>query len=297
MMKRALILILIIFFLGGAYFAFSKMGDQNHNGHNMDKPETQSHRSYEIEVTQKPNPDQVALNKPVRIKYKIKNDKGETLKDFAVVHEKIMHFILIRKDLMQFQHLHPSFDKNSGEFSVDVTFTVDGPYRFFADFTPVDENPMKLPVARSSDINVGDVSGFQPHEVAVSTNKNIAVGPLDENYMITYDIPNDLKSQTSATYNLTVGKDSNPVKLEKYLGALGHSVILKKGTLDYIHTHAGEQSDQGNHAQMGHDVPDNQNSNKVEFSTTFPEPGIYKIFTQFQHEKKVLTTDYTVEVK
>lgn len=48
-----------------------------------DKPVVQSHRSYEMEITAKPNPADIRL--------KVKNDKDEVLKKYEIVHEKIMH--------------------------------------------------------------------------------------------------------------------------------------------------------------------------------------------------------------
>jgi hypothetical protein len=97
---------------------------------------------------------------------------------------------------------------------------------------------------------------------------------------------------------LIVEKGNQPVSLENYLGALGHSVVLKEGTLDYIHTHAGEQGDSMEHREHGgHAMPPAQQENKIDFSTIFPHAGIYRIFTQFQHHGNVLTTAYTVAVK
>ena len=71
--------------------------------------------------------------------------------------------------------------------------------------------------------------------------------------------------------------------LEPYLGALGHSVILREGTLDFIHAHPME------------DVGATQNG-MVDFMVNFPEPGTYKVFTQFQRGGKVITTDFVVSV-
>ena len=182
------ILIGIILLLGGGFLAMYIMRSNNSDFMNH-YISTQSHRSYTIEVTQKPNADEIILNEPTTIKYKIKNDKGEILKAFATPHEKLMHFIIIRKDLIQFQHLHPIFDKNTGEFSVDVIFTVDGPYRFFADFTPA--NGQKGPdgnyfgVTSSFDMNVGDVSNFQPHPVTPTTQTELIVPP---DYQVAYSI-------------------------------------------------------------------------------------------------------------
>ena len=49
---------------------------------------------------------------------------------------------------------------------------------------------------------------------------------------------------------------------------------------------------------MGHQMQkktDNE-ANKINFGTSFPQAGTYKIFTQFQHNRKVITSDYVVKV-
>lgn len=35
----------------------------------------------------------------------------------------------------------------------------------------------------------------------------------------------------------------------------------------------------------------------MSFSTNFPEPGNYKLFTQIQHQGKIITTDYAIAVQ
>jgi len=258
----------------------------------------QSHRSYEIDVIQKPHADQVILNEPTTIKYRIKNDKGEIVKNFAIAHEKLMHFIIVRKDLMQFQHLHPTFNKETGEFSVDVELSVNGTYRFFADFTPGVENPMKLPVVVYSDVATEEDSVNMPLVIDNAQTKTV------DGYEITYLFPDEkqMKKQEDITYGLIIEKDGKPVNdLEPYLGARGHSVIIKQSSLDYIHTHALDtnQSQQNGHS-VGHQTMQkeaDERGSSIDFTTTFPQAGIYKIFTQFQHQGNVLTTEYAVEVK
>jgi hypothetical protein len=293
MKNKIIIAILAVLFLGGGayYYANSQhnRSTQDHGEHTGGKSVDQSHRSYEIEVIEKPKPDEIKLNKPVTLKYKIKNDKGEVVKDFIIAHDKLMHFIIVREDLMQFQHLHPSFDKTTGEFKIDINFKENGPYRFFADFTPATDNPMKLPVTVFNDLNVGNISNFQPKEILVNTNSNVIAAP---DYLVQYSFSNNLESQIPATYSLIIEQENKPVALEKYLGALGHSVILKEGSLDYIHAHAGEHALSGR-VHEGHET----SSNKIDFTTTFPSSGKYKIFTQFQHQGKVITTDYVVDIK
>jgi len=265
----------------GGYFFFNsqKNTTSTSQGHNMDmsgKPVAQSHRSYELEVTT--STDNVQPNQPVNFSYKVKNDQGAILKNYQTVYEKIMHFIVVRKDLQKFQHIHPDFNQQSGEFTVSITFPTDGSYRIFPDFTPGDENPQNLPVTVYKDITVGDISKYSPQQVAVDTNPKKTF----DGYNITFSTNPEPKAQTNFTYTVKIEQNGQPVtNLENYLGALGHTVILKEGTLDFIHTHAGETG-------MGP---------KIEFSTTFPHSGIYKIFTQFQHQNKVITTDYVIEAK
>ena len=288
----ALVLLVTPFIVGAFFLAPTKQSNKEEPMQN--NPTDQSHRSYAIDVTENPTANQIPLNEPATIKYRIKNDQGDIVTDFAIAHEKVMHFIVVRKDLTQFQHLHPDFNQETGEFRVAMTFPAPGPYRFFADFTPGTDNPMQLPVTVSSDLTVGDVTDFQPQEVTPDTKKEASVPP---DYHVNYTLPPELRSQTPVTYSVGVEKDNQPVTLENYLGALGHSVVLKAETLDYIHTHAGEQGDAMEHGEHGgHAMPSAQ-KNKIDFSTTFPDAGIYRIFTQFQHQGNVLTTAYTVAVK
>lgn len=305
MRKYVLPLVLILLLAAGGLYYFSNSKNntkQSSTGeHNMEamdgKPVAQSHRGYEMEVTSKPAG--IDSNQPAIFKYKVKNDKGEVLKNYSVVHEKIMHFIVVRKDLQYFQHLHPTFDKATGEYTIAVTFPADGPYKLFPDFTPAksEDNPQQLTVTLNTDVNVGDIGKYKAQPLTPDTEnaKNV------NGYKVSYNLPNELIAEKEFSYNLAVEKYGQPVTdLENYLGALGHGVILSEGKLDFIHTHAGDAG-QGDSAKMDHGSGGMEKVTtkgpKIDFSTTFPEPGNYKIFTQFQHEGKIITTDHAVTVK
>lgn len=263
------------------------------------KPVVQSHRSYQMKVIS--DVKNVELNKPLTFTYTIINDLGETLKDFAVAHEKIMHLIVVRQDLAHFQHLHPKVSRETGEFTIEIVFPAAGPYRLFPDFTPAKEvNPQLLPVTVFSDIVVGDTASYTAQPITPDTaDKKTSTG-----YSITYLFPKPaaLTTQKEVTYSLLIEKDGQPVTdLENYLGAKGHSVIIKERTLDYIHTHALEEGVEitqpmhgGEHVSKRQEA--GRLGNQIDFATTFPEKGLYKIFTQFQHQDKVITTDYVIQV-
>lgn len=302
MNKKFIVIAIIIAVLGiGGYYFLSAQGIIKQSGqeHNMNSmsgdPDAQSPRSYKIQVTSQPN--SIDPKKPITFKYKIKNDKGEILKNYTIAHEKIMHFILVRKDLQNFQHLHPEFNQLTSEFTVPITFPDDGPYRLFPDFTPGEENPQKLPVTVSHDVEVGNSSKYFAQSAVSDTEMSKKYDP----YEINFNIPEDVKAKQEFTYTITVEKDGKPVtNLDKYLGALGHSVILKEETLDFIHTHALDSSS-GENATGGHNMNAMQQDTNAEsgpdinFTTTLPDPGVYKIFSQFKHEGKVQTVDYIVK--
>lgn len=277
--------ILIVAIASGFYLYSNSKKEQDNSsqsaGHGITtgghQPVTQGQRTYEPEITS--DATSIKPNQSIKFSYKIKNDKGEIIKNYETVHEKIMHFIVVRKDLQNFQHLHPDFNQTTGEFTVNITFPTDGTYRVFPDFTPTEDNPQKLPVTVYHDIDVGEMSKYKAQPVTPDTQPKKAVGE----YKITYNFPTEVMMRNEISYSLTIEKNSLPVKdLENYLGALGHSVIIKESSLAFIHTHAEET-----------------NANKgpeIKFATSFPEEGFYKIFTQFQHQGKVATTDYIVRV-
>lgn len=287
-MNRSVIVafIAIIVLGGGIYLYYSSQKGTNepqqtggHGGTTAGghQPVSQGQRTYEPEITS--DTTSVKPNQPIKFSYKIKNDKGEILKKYEIAHEKIMHFIGVRKDLQNFQHLHPDFNQDSGEFTVNITFPTDGPYRLFPDFTPTEDNPQKLPVTVYHDISVGDMSKYKAEPVVPDTKTKKTVG----DYQITYNFPSEIMMRNEISYSLTMTKTGQLVRdLEIYLGALGHSVILKEGTLDFIHTHAEETT--------------TNRGPEIKFSTSFPEEGVYKIFTQFQHQNKVNTVDFVVRV-
>lgn len=295
-MNRSMVVALIaIVVLGGGFYLYSssqkgKNDVQQTGGHGAPagghQPVSQGQRSYEPEITS--DTTNIKPNQPIKFSYKIKNDKGEILKNYEIAHEKIMHFIVVRKDLQNFQHIHPDFDQQTGEFTVNITFPTDGTYRVFPDFTPTEDNPQKLPVTVYHDIDVGDMSKYKAQPVIPDTNPKKTIGE----YQITYNFPTEIMMQNEINYSLSIEKNGRSVTdLQTYLGALGHSVILKEGSLDFIHTHA-----EATNANRGPEI---------KFSTSFPEEGVYnskavessayKIFTQFQHKGNVKTVDYTIQ--
>lgn len=242
----------------------------------------QSHRSYCVKSDS--SGKVYSVNAPNEYSFSIVDDQGNTLKDFAITHTKPMHVIVVRKDLAYFQHVHPTYDASTGIFTFnDLTFPADGEYRIFADFAPnggqKDSMGMPLAVTQYEDVLTGTNENFHPQPIGSEERTKTFNG-----YQVVLSSDQALVSgkEVMLTFNL---KDSGkPITdLQEYLGALGHSVILREGNLDFIHAHPMEDV---NRPQTG----------EVGFMVNFPEAGKYKVFTQFQRNGKVFTTDFVVSV-
>ncbi len=215
-------------------------------------------------------------NTPAEYSFNIVDSNGEVMKDFAITHTKPMHVIVVRKDLKYFQHLHPDFDAETGLFTLeDLNFPEEGVYRIFADFALEGLRVRSLTI--SEDLIVG--STFVSETLGSEERSKIFDG-----YEVTLSTDETLESGGESTLSFELKQNGEAVTdLQEYLGAMGHSVILREESLDFIHVHPMT------------DLSDVQ-TGTVDFMVSFPEPGQYKIFTQFQHEGKVFTTDFVVIV-
>lgn len=80
---------------------------------------------------------------------------------FAVVHEKPLHMIVVRRDLTGYQHLHPTMAPD-GTWSVPLTLPTPGVWRAYADFTVLDDAAGQVPVTLGVDLVATGAYAPQP---------------------------------------------------------------------------------------------------------------------------------------
>lgn len=202
-----------------------------------------------------------------RLTLAIEGSGGQPVTDFDVVHAKRLHLIVVRRDLTGFHHVHPVLDEQSGTWSVPVDLAP-GTWRVIADFTPTGWDPLVL----AEDLHVaGDYEpGPAPAEARTSE--------VDD---YTVELTGSDAPGADTMLTLTVTRNGEPVTdLQPYLGARGHLVALRTGDLGYLHVHPEESTGSG---------PD------IEFHTSFPTHGTYRLFLDFRHEGVVRTALFTVE--
>jgi hypothetical protein len=199
---------------------------------------------------------------------RITDKMGMPVTKFQLDQTKLMHLIVVRSDLTNYQHLHPVLG-HGGIFTIDLRLPSAGTYRAIADFTTGGRR-YALGVA----IHVpGTVTQAPlPAEAMEATSDGFTV-------MTMHDTP---RAGRETKLQFTINKNGQPVTaLLPYLGAYGHLVALRKSDLAYSHVHP-----------TADDLP----KGSITFTAEFPTPGTYRLFLQFRTATGVHTAPFTVEV-
>lgn len=241
------------------------------------------------EVSEGGNGDLVAGN-PASLEFRIENPTGMLLKNFEIVHEKVLHLLVVSKDLSWFRHEHPVMQPD-GTFTLAFTFPAGGTYYVYHDFTPspapgaaagLSQQMVRVPV---------EVKGDAPARVALvpdaATSKTI------DGYSVTLGGAEAVKAGGSATLTFNISKDGKPMTtLAPYLGAFGHLVVISENGEEFVHSHP-----LGGHE--GHAMT--SVGPTVAFEAHFKEPGLYKAWGQFNvgttKKERVMTVPFVFMVE
>jgi hypothetical protein len=211
---------------------------------------------------------------PGPFRFRILGPDGTPIEDFEVSHDKELHLIVVGTDLATYAHLHPTLG-DDGRWSAELAALAPGVYRAYADFAVADGPELTLGV----DLTVAGEARFAPLPEPVATAEV-------DGYEVT--LTGTPVAGASSDLTLTVRRDGEPVTdVEPYLGAFGHFVAIRGGDLAYLHVHP--------HGDEVTD-PDSRGGPDVSFAVEVPSPGSYRLFFDFQHDGKVRTAAFTVEV-
>lgn len=195
---------------------------------------------------------------------------GKTLREFELLHERVMHFIVVRDALDEFQHLHPQVD-DEGMATVEVTIPTAGKYWLFVDCQAKGEAQQTVRYEMR-------VAGNPPTAIELKANVPVVVTEAETKTEVSVQRGEGEWLVTFAHRDLA-GKSLTD--LEPYLGAMGHLVVIGAGTGEYVHAHAETQP-----------APDG----RVKFAAHIAQPGIYKAWGQFQRNGRVFTVPAVLEV-
>jgi hypothetical protein len=195
--------------------------------------------------------------------------KGNPVKNFAVVHEKLFHAFIVSRDLSFFVHDHPVWDDAKTAFTYDVTFPRAGMYRILGDFYPEAATPQLI---AQTVFVPGDEYPKEPpardYSPKQGDNLNVALSTAPE--MPVAGGPTQLRF----TLNPADG-------LERYLGAWGHMLAASDDLIDMMHTHP--------FATEAGPV--------MQFNLVFPRARVYRVWVQFQRKGVVNTAHFDIPVR
>jgi len=207
----------------------------------------------------------VQPGKEVLLKFTINDIQSKKpIPDLEIVHDKIMHVVLVRNDLKHFDHIHPKI-LESGVFTVPYKFSSSGTYRIWIDFT-IDgmQHIVDFDINVPGNSETGEKDSLNGLKVNFSPPKEIVAGK---------EI--DLKFEIFDSNNKPI-----PIT-EKFLAANAHLIAIDEALQEFNHNH-------------------DENFNKdniISFKYKFLKAGKYKIWVQFSTEGKTKTASFQVVVK
>ncbi|WP_224249711.1 hypothetical protein [Hyalangium gracile] len=253
-------------------------GGAHGKGHMEHKPEPGGQPGFRAEL--ETTPSTIKAGQPATLTLSVKDATGTLVRELPRVHEKPMHLLAISRDLAEFAHLHPE-PQPDGTYQVRHTFPSGGAYKLYVDYTPRGApqvvNQIELTVEGPS----RPVARLQEDATATKTVEGVRV---------TMHTDRPLRAGADALLRFSVAdaKTGKPVTdLQPYLGALAHFVILSEDTQHFLHAHPLE-------AQPS--APGGPSPSEVSAHTSFPRPGLYKVWTQVQRGGRVITVPFVVHV-
>jgi hypothetical protein len=279
-------------------FQVASAHNHSHGGGGPDAPLFTRYGG-DIAVTVETRPQQRQPNTPLSIIYTLQGKDGApvTPDRLLVTHERLMHLIVVSRDLSYFSHLHPE-STVAGSYAVTQTLPATGPYLLFNEFYMAGG---KMQLERDV-LMTGGAPPVSPDPVLTPT---LGV-PLEADGLTAVLTANasKIRRRSSTSFQLQVVNNGRPVTdMEPFLGAPAHVVMVSADTRQFAHTHAdlpggAMAGDMGGAIMSGMSMPSPpaRFGPTLSFAHTFMQPGLYRLWVQFGYQGKVITVGFNIEV-
>jgi P-type Cu+ transporter len=290
MKKWAIAAVIYLFAVIGGYTAYESFIDKepandeasSHNGavngenHEPNDTERESEEGHGQKEEEEGHGHGGAVESGSEVNVEIHSEEGsilinvsdlndEQIDEFEVNHEKLLHLIVVDESLGQYYHLHPE-KVGKGEFKLDNSPLTEGSYKAFIDIKPKNLSYQVVPI----ELKVGN-QGEEAHgHTELIADKELSKTIDGETVELNI-------SSFVAGEDVTLSFKLDENKLEQYLGAAGHVVILNETADDYVHVHP-------------------LNEQQPIFETQFSKAGKYKIWAEFKLDGKVRIFPFIIEI-
>lgn len=250
--------------------------------HNQHQKHHQDPISNQYSVNLQYDPVIPETGMPTKLKISVTEKSGAPVREYELVHEKLMHLIIVGEDLSYFAHIHPKLQDTGENFTISHRFPESGRYKLWVDFKPKGRNQTLVAF-------MVDVIGLPAHTpITLAHDGRYIKDSADKNYQISLKLSSErIEANNSVDIVFSIHHAAgNPVlDLEPLMGAGGHSVIISNDIQEFLHVHPTEE------------VESNWSGGPyISFRTSFPNPGLYKVWGQFQHKGKIIVADFILQV-
>jgi hypothetical protein len=205
-------------------------------------------------------PKKPKAGQPVALSLVVRDRDTGSVREFDRMHERLLHLVMVRRDLQHFRHEHPAMDAD-GTFRLSYTFPAGGDYRLFADVAPKGAGGQILSAHLSVAGSNVTAEEAAPADTTVDVVSPTGALPVRKTAPIEFRV-RDARS------------GERPVDLEPYLGVAGHLMLLHEDAATFVHCHPGDDG-------------------ALRFLARFPKPGIYRGWLQVQRAGTVRTFAFT----
>ena len=234
---------------------------------------------------------QYALRQPTKNSLQILQPDGTPLTAFKTgsgPHTGV-HVIFVRRDLGAFRHLHPK-EHADGSFDVDSAGLPPGPYRVIVDAYPASGPQPNFQLFESLTIP----GAYTPKALPALERTQVVDG-----YRFTLHGSPKLRAIEPGFLSFTVTSPSGkPASFSPWFGALAHAIFVRKGTLDYFHTHVCAPGATGCTSVLGgaNVTGKSATPGRLDVGVLVPLGGTWRLFLQTQVDGHVLTVPFTLHV-
>ncbi len=247
-------------------------------------------------------------NKPTSIEVFFTSTKtGEVLKDFKIMHGKIMHMVVIKDDLSVFKHVHPYFDPVTGRFNLTINMPYSDPDNFHAQNT-ITEPGMYMIMADVEIKGYGMRMGhIMAHVMGTSYDQELSLDPFDPmtNTITKIHSEHGKNYKFKLSYSMDQGCNGHLIEfqsvlyiedefgnykkvndIQPWLGEGAHAVWASEGLMNhhgmgmhYAHMHSRLAPEEVQDKTMFYSFHDKN----------IMKRGTQKAWFQIKHQDKVLT--------
>ena len=253
--------------------------DRGHGAHNASTGELAA-RARIPSIKMHTEPASPVVGRPTLLRFVVTaSADSNPIREFELVHDRLMHLVVVSEDLAFFDHVHPEL--RDGLFQLAYTFPEAGPFRLWADATPKggERALVAFPLR---------VEGEPIHRpIALVPDRDRTTAVIAGRYRVTLEYRDAVAAEKPVVLRFSVAHPDGSLvtDLEPLMGAGGHCVVIRQDAQTFVHVHPTREVD-----ASWRGGPD------VTFETTFPTPGLYKVWGQFLRAGTVITAAFVLEV-